>query len=59
MSFNGGGLGVSLSVDDGQLVVVDRWLGWFVDFNGGGLWVLILILRLTGFDFDYDYDFSG
>ena len=41
MGFNGGGLGVSLSVDDGQLVVVDQWLGWFVSFNGGSLWVLV------------------
>ena len=57
MGFGGGGLGVSLSVDGGRLGVVDRWLWWFVGFNGGGLWVLILILRLMGFDFDYD--FSG
>ena len=41
MGFNGGGLRVSLSVDGGQLVVDDWWLGWFVGFNGGGLWVLV------------------
>ena len=34
--------------------MVDRWLGWFVGFNSGELWVLILILRLMGFDLDYD-----
>ena len=55
MGFSGGGLGVSLSIDGGRLGVVDRWLWWFVGFNGGGLWVLILILRLMGFDFDYDF----
>ena len=27
--------------DGGRLGVVDRWLGWFVGFNVGGLWVLI------------------
>ena len=55
MGFSGGGLGVSLSIDGGRLGVVDRWLWWFVGFNGGELWVLILILRLMGFDFDYDF----
>ena len=35
MGFGGGGLGVSLSVDGGGLGVVDRWLWWFVGFNGG------------------------
>ena len=48
MGFSGGGLGVSLSVDGGRLGVVDRWLGWFVGFNGGGLWVLV-----DGFDIDF------
>ena len=43
MGFNGGGLGVSLSVDGGQLVVrvvcgFQWW--WLVGF---GKWVLILI----------------
>ena len=41
MGFGDGGLGVRLSVDGGRLGVVDRWLGWFVGFNGGGLWVLV------------------
>ena len=49
MGFNGGGLGVSLSVDGGQLGVVDCWLGWFMGFDGGGLWVLI-----DGFDIDFE-----
>ena len=41
MGFNGGGLGVSLSVDGGRLGVVDQWLEGFVSFNGSGLWVLV------------------
>ena len=49
MGFGGGGLGVSLSVDGGRLGVVDRWLWWFVGFNGGGLWVLV-----DGFDIDFE-----
>ena len=48
MGFNGGELGVSLSVDGGRLVV-DCWLWWFVGFNGGGLWVLV-----DGFDIDFE-----
>ena len=39
MGFSGGGLGVSLSIE----------LGWFVGFNGGGLWVLV-----DGFDIDFE-----
>lgn len=38
MGFNGGELGVNLSVDGGRFRVVDRWLGWFVGFNGSELW---------------------
>ena len=49
MGFSDGGLGVNLSVDGGQLGVVDLWLGWFVGFNGGGLWVLV-----DGFDIDFE-----
>ena len=41
VGFNGGGLGVSSSIDGSRLGVVNRWLGWFVGFNGGGLWVLV------------------
>ena len=32
---------MSSSIDGGRLGVVNRWLGWFVGFNGGGLWVLV------------------
>ena len=49
MGFSGGGLGVILSIDGGQLGVVDRWLEWSVGFNGGGLWVLV-----DGFDIDFE-----
>ena len=49
MGFSGGGLGVSLRVDGGWLGVVDRWLWWFVGFNGGGLWVLV-----DGFDINFE-----
>ena len=49
MGFSGIGLGVSLSVDGGGLGVVDRWLWWFVGFNGGGLWVFV-----DGFDIDFE-----
>ena len=48
MGFGDGGLGVRLSVDGGRLGVVDRWLGWFMGFNGGGLWVLV-----DGFGIDF------
>ena len=52
MGFSGGGVGVSLSVDGVQLRVVDRWLWWFVGFNGGGLWVLVD-------SFDIDFEING
>ena len=42
-------LGVSSSVDGGQLGVVDCWLGWFMGFDDGGLWVLV-----DGFDIDFE-----
>ena len=34
-------VGRFVGFDGGQLGVVDWWLGWFVDFNVGGLWVLV------------------
>ena len=60
MDFSGGGLGVSLSVDGGgRLGVVDRWLWWFVGFNGDGLWVLVDGLWVLVDDFDIDFEING